>query len=177
MGGRPPIMRADRWPIIRTVGILHGGDNAAGLRGPIQLEVIVNRGQAPVERATKLEIVVQLAVGTDVQLHAVQQLQPVTDLRLQRANALPLFDKRVAADARQRPFGVIGDGQDAVTARARGSNHILQRRTPIARDGGVNVKVAAHRPDRLRQGAVFRRLDLAASSRNTGGMNGNPRAA
>ena len=51
IGGRAPIMRAERWPIMRTAGIAHGRDDAAGLRGAVELEVVVHRGEAPVEAA------------------------------------------------------------------------------------------------------------------------------
>ena len=53
--------------------VLHGGDDAAGLGGPVELEVVVHRGQAPVEAAAELEVVVQLPVGADVQLDPVQE--------------------------------------------------------------------------------------------------------
>ncbi len=54
-------------------GIVHRGHDALGLRGPIELEVVVHRGEAPVEAAPELRVVVELPAGTDVQLDAVQE--------------------------------------------------------------------------------------------------------
>ena len=54
-------------------GILHRRDHARGLGLARLLEVIVHGGQAPVEAAPELQVVVQLAVVPDVQLDPVQQ--------------------------------------------------------------------------------------------------------
>ena len=148
MGGRPPIMRAERWPIMRTVGSCMAVTTRLGLRGAIEVEVVVHRGQAPVEAAPELEVVVELAVGADVQLDAVEEPQRVAELRLQRADARALLEQRLAADARQRALGVIGDGQDAVAARPGGGDDLLERRAPVARDRGVHVEVADDGADR-----------------------------
>ena len=53
--------------------VLHRREDAPGLLGPVQLEVGVDAGHAPVEGAAKGLVVVDAAVAVDVQLAPVQQ--------------------------------------------------------------------------------------------------------
>ena len=80
---------------------------------------------------------------------------------LQRADLRALLEQRLAADARERALGVVGDGQHAVAARARGGDHLLERRAPVARHRRVHVEVADHAPIGSRQRAALGGLDLA----------------
>ena len=56
--------------------------HAAGLRLAIELDVVVDRGEAEVEAAAELAVVVELALGPDVQLHPVQQGERIAELGL-----------------------------------------------------------------------------------------------
>ena len=85
---------------MRTDGSSIAADDAARLRGAIQLEVVVDRREAPVEAAAELGVVVELAVAVDVQLDAVQERQRVAELGLQRAQRRALLEQGLAADAR-----------------------------------------------------------------------------
>ncbi len=96
-------MRADRCPIMRTAGSRMAVATRRRLGGAIQLEVVVHGGQAPVELAPELEVVVQLAGRADVQLDAVEQAQLVAQRGLQRAEALALRQQRLARHARDVP--------------------------------------------------------------------------
>ena len=80
MGGRPPIMRADRCPIMRTVGSCIAVTMRRVCAGAIELEVVVHRRQAPVEASPELEVVVELSVRADVELDAVEERQRVAEL-------------------------------------------------------------------------------------------------
>src|SRR5690606_21267433 len=53
----------------------HGRDEARGLAGRLQIEVRMDGGDAPVEAAAELLVVVEPAVGADVELDAVQDAQ------------------------------------------------------------------------------------------------------
>ena len=158
--------------------IVHRRHDALGLRGAIELEVVVHRGEAPVEGAAELEVVVELAVGADVQLDAVEEAQRVAELRLQRADPRALLEERLAPDARERALGVIGDGQDAVAARLRRGDHLLERRAAVARHRGVHVEVADALAPIGRGSVPFSAASISPpSSRRTGGMNGRPSAS
>ena len=115
--GAPPIMRAERCPIMRTRGILHRGHDALGLRGAVELEVVVDRGEAPSRTPCGTRGRSRARRRADVELDAVEQRERVAELGLHRADLRALLEQRLAADARQRALGVIGDGEHAV-ARA-----------------------------------------------------------
>ena len=179
IGGRAPIIRAERWPIIRTVGSRIAVTTRFGLRRAIEVEVVVHRGEAPVEPCAELGVVVELPVRPDVQLDAVEEPQRVAELRACSARIRARCSRSASRPTPESvPFGVVGDRERAVAARLRGGDHLLERRPPVARDGRVHVEVAEHRP-RWAPGA--RRFSAAsispASSRRTGGIHGRPSAA
>ncbi len=143
-------------------GVLHGGDDAPGLSRAVEVEVIVDRRQAPVERAAELAVVIELPRRPDVELHPVKQGERRSQLLLQGTDARALLEEGVAADARERALRVVGDREDAVAARASGRHDLLERRPSVPGDRRVDVEVAEDVADGGRQRAGLRRLDLAA---------------
>jgi hypothetical protein len=76
------------------------GHDSTRLRGAIELEMVVNRGEAPVEGGAELGVVVELPGGSDVQLDAVHQRERRAQFLLHRADARPLLEKGLTADSR-----------------------------------------------------------------------------
>ena len=72
-----------------------------------------------------------------------------------------LIEKRFAADAGDRPLGVVRHRQHAISARLRGSDHFLEARPGIAGKRGVQVEVAVDLADRKGERPRLRGLDLA----------------
>src|SRR5580704_841927 len=142
-------------------GVLHRGDDARGLSGSIELEVVMDRGEAPVEASAELGVVVELAVRADVQLDTVEQQQRIAELDLKRPEPRALLEQRLTPDAGHRALRVIGDGEDAMSTGLRAHHHLLERGLAISRQRGVNVEIADDRADRSRKAAVLRGLDLA----------------
>ena len=105
----------------------------------------------------------------------MQQRERVAELRLQRADPRALLEQRLAADARERALGVIGDGQHAVAARASPRRPSL--RATSARRPRPTCARGSRRSAR-RSAAAACRVSAAsispASSRSTGGMKGRP---
>ncbi|HVR02095.1 MAG TPA: hypothetical protein VMT47_08190 [Polyangia bacterium] len=141
--------------------VVHGRDDALRLGRAIEVEVVVHGGEAPVEAAAKLEVVVELASGADVELDAVEELEGVAELGFQPADLRALVEEGLAAHARDRALGVVGHGERAVAARARGGHHLLERGAPIAGHRGVQMKIAHDGAYRLRQRARLGGLELA----------------
>ena len=143
-------------------GILHGADDAPGLGGAVQLERRVHRRHAPVERGAEGGVVVEAAVGADVQLHAVQQAQAavhaVEGTQLGTLREQPLAAHPVQAQV----LAVVGDRQVGEAALRRRRGHVGQRAAAVPGGVGVQVQIAAQVPQhrRRRQLAARGRLDL-----------------
>ena len=128
----------------------------------------MERGDHPVAAGERLVVDVERAVGADVDLDPAQdpeRLQPL----VQRRDLLPLAREPVAAQV----VRVVGDREVLVAARPIAAAAISSIVSCRRRPGRVRVQVAAQvaELDELRQLAAPRRLELAAFSRSSGGMN------
>ncbi len=123
----------------------------------------VDARHQPVEAPEQLVLVVERAVGQDVDLAAGQQLDPLhtlVGLRHELDLTLELFRRDVVSEP--VAGGVVGDGEVVVAPFAGRGPHLLDRVVTVG-GVGVAVEVAADvlQRDELRQRAVPSRLQLA----------------
>ena len=124
-------------------GMLERGDHALGHRLLAHGEGRVHAGDHPVELAQQLVLVVERAVGQDVDLAAREQLDPL-HARVGLAHELDLAAQLLRRDVVAEAVAgrVVGDRQVLVSAGARRQRHLLDRVVAVGGDR-VAVQVAA----------------------------------
>src|SRR5690606_38712478 len=153
-------------PPARRVGqdvdprVLEGGQDAAGHRRPVQVELAVDRGHDDVKLRQDVVGQIQAAVAADVDLDAGQEVwgakllpQPLNDLYL-AAQAVG-----VEAVRHDDQRGMIGDRQVLVAGGGRRRVHLLDRGPAVA-PAAVDMQLA---PDVVR-------LDQGRQAPGAGGL-------
>ena len=142
-GARRSISRPVGWPIARTSGC----SIAAIIRSVIACSLIAKRRvharDQPVELGQQLVLVVERAVGQDVDLAAREQLDAL-DRRVCLAHELDLATQLLGRDvvAEAVRGGVVGDREVLIAPLAGGQRHLLDRVVAVGGDR-VAVQVAA----------------------------------
>ena len=158
--------------------VLDCRDHPLGHRSPGDLERGVDAGHHPVELGEQVVVVVERAVGQDVDLGAGEQPKAATP-RVERPHLLNPLRQPLRGDvvAEAVAGGVVGDREVGVAAAPRRLGHLLERVVAVG-DRGVAVEVAPNvlQGDQLRQLAVGGRRDLAVGLAQLGLDVGEPEA-
>ncbi len=138
--------------------------DAPGLLVAGQVEVGVDAGDAPLERAAEGRVVVQAPVAADVELAPCSSVMPGKAPR--RAVDLgPLQRQLVPAHAAHgQVLRVVGQGQVLVAPPGGAGHDLLERALAVAGERRVHVEVATQVLEREPRGQLARlgSLDLAA---------------
>ena len=153
-----------RMPQNGQVAIVHGADDPLGLCGGGKIEIGMYRRHHDIEARQDRVRQVELAVGQDVDLDALQNRDPV-ELFVQPVDLGDLLRQPSGVEAvgDRHPAAVIRDGDVFIAACLGGGGHLGERSGAVA-PGGVGMEVAAHvgKLDQARQPILPRQRDFTA---------------